>query len=78
MAAGVFGLLANGSVLAVAIQALRQAVRTNIPAFASGLPPEAEYRYGFRISRIMSHALFRPYASPIDFEKMRLLLSSGG
>jgi predicted aspartyl protease len=57
---------------------LGDVVRTNIRAFAGGLPPEAEYRQGFRIGGIISHAFFRPYALTFDFEQMRLLLSSPG
>jgi predicted aspartyl protease len=47
--------------------ALGDAVQTNIQAFAGGLPPDAEYRHGFRIGG--------PYALTFDFEKMRLLMS---
>ncbi|MFH1748447.1 MAG: aspartyl protease family protein [Planctomycetota bacterium] len=56
---------------------LGDAVQTNIQAFAGGMPPEAEYRHGFRIGGIISHGFFRPYALTFDFEKMRFLLSPG-
>ncbi len=57
---------------------LGDAVQTNIRAFAGGLPPDAEYRHGFRVGGIISHAFFRPYALTFDFEKMRFLLGPGG
>ncbi|MGD8450541.1 MAG: aspartyl protease family protein [Phycisphaerae bacterium] len=61
----------------VARVALGDAVRTNIQAFAGGMPPDAEYRHGFRIGGVISHGFFRPYALTFDFEKMRFLLTEG-
>jgi hypothetical protein len=42
------------------------------------MPPDAEFRHGFRIAGVISHAFFRLYALTLDFEKMRLLLNPGG
>ena len=50
-------------------------VREDVQAFAGGMPPEEEYRNGFRMAGVISHGFFRPYALTFDFEKMRLLLT---
>ena len=38
-------------------------------------PPSMEYRFGFRIGGLVSHAFFRPYALTFDFTDMRYFLA---
>lgn len=57
------------------LQRPREPTVDGVPAFAGGLPPDSEYRHGFRVGGIVSHAFFKPYALTFDFEQMRLLMS---
>jgi hypothetical protein len=54
---------------------LGEAHRQNVSALAGAFPPVLEYTYGFRISGLISHQFFRPYAVTFDFTGMRLFLS---
>jgi hypothetical protein len=53
---------------------LGEAHRQNVSALAGAFPPVLEYAYGFRISGLISHQFFRPYAVTFDFTGMRLFL----
>ena len=54
---------------------LGDAKRRSVTGMFGAFPAESEYRRGFRIGGIISHAFFRPYALTFDFERMRLILN---
>ena len=56
---------------------LGDARQENITGMYGGRPPETEYRHGFRIGGVISHAFFRPCALTFDFDGMRMYLDPG-
>ncbi len=53
---------------------LGDAKQSNIMSFYGALPPSMEYKWGFRVGGLISHAFFRPYALTFDFKRMQLYL----
>ncbi|MBU0718495.1 MAG: hypothetical protein KJ749_09630, partial [Planctomycetes bacterium] len=54
--------------------ALGSARQSDIRALFAAGSAGSEYRMGFRIGGVVSHAFFRGYALTFDFERMQLLL----
>jgi len=57
---------------------LGEAKEKNIVGLFPPMPPSSDYRLGFRMGGIISHAFFRPYRLIIDFTNMNLLLKRSG
>lgn len=51
--------------------------RVGLTGLYGPFPESLEYRHGFRIGGLISHAFFRPYAVTFDFAAMQIVLERG-
>jgi hypothetical protein len=49
--------------------------RDNVRGLYGALPPDSEYRNGFRMGGLISHGFFRPFAVTFDFKTMTLTIN---
>ncbi len=56
---------------------LGKAKEHNIRGLFGGFPPVMEYRFGFRLGGVISHAFFRTYQLTFDFTTMNVVLERG-
>lgn len=70
------GISAGGTTSLMMVQAkqlcLAEFSRQNIEGFAGFFPAELEWRYGFRIGALLSHAFLKQNFWGIDFKKMKM------